>query len=105
VKIKLETLEEYGNKGETRKFYKEVWERKIGFRPRADFCRDKEGNLLGGEEEIKDRWKEYFEELLNMKGVENEGEEEEPKRYVNVEPEIESPSLQEVKRSYKISEK
>jgi hypothetical protein len=63
----------------------------------VDFCRDKEGNLSGGQEEIKDRWKEYFEELLNMKGVGNEGEEEEPKTYVNVEPEIESPPLQEVK--------
>jgi hypothetical protein len=92
---KSETLEEYGNKGETRKFYKEVRKRKTDFQPRVDFCRDKEGNLLGGEEEIKYRWKEYFEELVNMVG--NEGEEEEPKRYVNVDPEIESPSLQEVK--------
>jgi hypothetical protein len=50
---KLETLEEYGNKGETRKFYKEVRERKTCFQPRVDFCRDKEGNLLGGEEEIQ----------------------------------------------------
>jgi hypothetical protein len=37
-----------------------------------------------------------------MKGVGNEGEEEEePKRYVNVEPEIESPSLQELKEAIK----
>jgi hypothetical protein len=42
----------------------------------VDFCRAKEGNLLGGEEEINDRWKEYFEALLYMKGVGNEGEEE-----------------------------
>jgi hypothetical protein len=60
-----------------------------------------ERNLFGGEEEIKDRWKEYFEKLLNMKGVGNEGGEEEPKRYVNVEPEIKSSSLQEVKEAIK----
>jgi hypothetical protein len=36
-----------------------------------------------------------------MKDVGNEGEEEKPKRYVNVEPEIESPSLQEVKEAIK----
>jgi hypothetical protein len=34
------------------------------FQPRVDFCRDKLGNLIGGEVEIRDRWKEYFEELL-----------------------------------------
>jgi hypothetical protein len=49
---KLETPEEYENKEEI-KFYKEVRERKTGFQPRVDFCRDKEGNLLGGEEEIQ----------------------------------------------------
>jgi hypothetical protein len=37
-----------------------------------------------------------------VKGVGNEGEEEEPKRYVNVEPEIDSPSLQEVKEAINI---
>jgi hypothetical protein len=38
----LETLEEYVNKGETRKICKEVRERKTGFQPRVDFYRDKE---------------------------------------------------------------
>jgi hypothetical protein len=67
----------------------------------VDLCRDNERNLLGGEEEIKDRRKEHFEGPLNMKGVGNEEEEKEPERYVNVEPEIESPSLQEIKEAIK----
>jgi DNA replication initiation complex subunit (GINS family) len=48
-KRKLETLEEYGAKGEIRKLYKEIRQRKIIFQPVVDFCRDKEGNLVGGE--------------------------------------------------------
>jgi hypothetical protein len=97
VKIKLETLEEYGAKPETRKFYKEVRQRKTVFQPRVDFCRDKEGNLIGGEVEIRDRWKEYFEELLNMKVTGSEGEEKELEKYINVEPEIGRPTtIQEV---------
>jgi hypothetical protein len=59
----------------------------------VDFCRDKLGNLIGGEVEIRDRWKEYFEELLNMKGTRSEGEEEELKRYKNVETQIERPTI------------
>jgi hypothetical protein len=89
---KLETLEVYGAKGETRKLYKEIRQRKTSFQPIVDFCRDKEGNLVGGEVEIRDRWKEYFEELINMKGTGREGEEgEEIERYTNVESEIETP--------------
>jgi hypothetical protein len=45
----------------------------------VDFCRDKEGNLIG--------------EVLNMKG---EGEEEKLERYRSVKPEIERPTIQEV---------
>jgi hypothetical protein len=62
----------------------------------VDFCRDKEGNLIGEEVEIRDRWKEYFEELLNMKSTGSEGEEEELERYTNVEPEVERPTIQEL---------
>jgi hypothetical protein len=80
-KRKLETLEKYGAKGETRKFYKEVRQRKTSFQPRVDFCRDKEGNMIKGEVEIRDRWKEYFEELLNMKGTRREDEEQKLERY------------------------
>jgi hypothetical protein len=36
-----------------------------GFQPRV--CRDKIGNLIAGEQQILNRWAEYFEELLSSK--------------------------------------
>ena len=36
------------------------------YKPRADFCRNKNGNLIGSKEEIKIIWRGYFQELLNM---------------------------------------
>jgi hypothetical protein len=68
----------------------------------VDFCRDKEGNLIGEEVEIRDRWKEYFEELLNMKVTGSEGEEKELEKYINMEPEIgKTTTIQEVKDAIK----
>jgi hypothetical protein len=37
---------------------------KRGFQLRITVCRDKTGNLIASEEEILNRWAEYFEELL-----------------------------------------
>ena len=42
---------------------------------RIQFYRDKNGNLLVEEEEITNRWQEYFEELLNVDPIENNNEE------------------------------
>jgi hypothetical protein len=47
---------------------------KTSFQPRVNFRTDKEGNLIGGEVQITDRRKEYFEELLNIKGTGSDGE-------------------------------
>jgi hypothetical protein len=54
----------------------------------VDFCRDKEGNLIGGK-------------VLNMKCIGSEGEEEKLERYRSVKPEIERPTIQEVIDSIK----
>jgi hypothetical protein len=37
------------------------------FQPRFTVCRDKIGNLIAGEQQILNRWAEYFEELLSSK--------------------------------------
>ena len=49
----------------TREQYKGVSEVRKGYQPRSNMVRDKNGNMLVNEEQIKDRWKEYFSELLN----------------------------------------
>jgi len=38
---------------------------KKGFQPKTSTCKNKKGELLGGEEEIRRRWLEHFKELLN----------------------------------------
>jgi hypothetical protein len=39
-------------------------EDKIVFQPKTIFCKDKEGNLIGGKDEVLRRPTEYFHELL-----------------------------------------
>jgi hypothetical protein len=46
------------------KHYKEVGSLKAGFQPHTDLCRGANNEILSMEEEIKTRWKTYFEDLL-----------------------------------------
>ena len=41
---------------------------------KIDMVRSNEGNLLTKEEEVQQRWKEYFVELLNRPNPESEAE-------------------------------
>ena len=38
---------------------------KNGFQARMNAVNDKDGNLLVNEEQVQERWREYFNELLN----------------------------------------
>lgn len=44
---------------------------KMGFQPRTNLCKDSNGNLVAGEQQVWNMWAEYFKDLLN-KGVEGE---------------------------------
>jgi hypothetical protein len=60
-------LQNIYSRNEVRTFYEGVRNIKRGFQPRTTVCRDKIGNLIAGEQQILDRWAEYFEELLSSK--------------------------------------
>jgi hypothetical protein len=47
---------------------------KGGFKAQTTICRDPEGNMLNKSEQVKHRWKEYFLQLLNLTGVEEDQE-------------------------------
>lgn len=61
----LAELQGYYRADETRKFYKSVNVEKKGYQPRLGMCKDQQGEPLTGNEAIKNRWAEYFENLLN----------------------------------------
>ena len=66
-------MEQLFRANETRKFYEKVnWSRK-GFVPRADTCRDVEGNLVADRSEVMDRWRQYFNEHLNGAELDGDG--------------------------------
>jgi hypothetical protein len=44
--------------------FREVKFHKEGLKPRTDLCKDKQGKIISDNAEIKNRWKEYFQQLL-----------------------------------------
>ena len=57
-------MEQLFRTNDTRKFYEKVNHSRKGYVPRADMCRDVEGNLTD-ESEMINRWRQYFNEHLN----------------------------------------
>jgi len=52
------------NDKQIRNAYKEAESLKAGFQPHMDLCRGTNNETLSKEEEIKTRWKTYFQDLL-----------------------------------------
>ena len=65
VKIKGIKIETDRQNKAVRAQYKGIKDTKNGYQPRTQMIRSKDGRLLIGEDEVKGRWKEYFQELLN----------------------------------------
>jgi hypothetical protein len=58
-------IQTYSVRSESRKFYQGVRRFKGGDQPGTTVCTDKEGNMVGGEREVMNRWAEYFGEMVN----------------------------------------
>jgi hypothetical protein len=69
----------------------------MGCKPRSDFCRDKEGYLIGNKEGIKNRWKEYFQDLLSQSPGQETDNTEIQNIATQTEEEVEPPTLEEVR--------
>lgn len=61
----LYELDENFGRNESRKFFESVRNIKTGFQPRTTMCKNKEGTLVAGEQEILKLWVEHFNDLLN----------------------------------------
>jgi hypothetical protein len=61
---RIKNIEENIRVKQIRNVYKEVGSLKAGFQPHTDLCRGTNNEILSKEEEIKTRWKTYFQDLL-----------------------------------------
>jgi hypothetical protein len=78
----MRDIEDLSIQNENRKFYQAVKWMTNEYQPRTNSCKDKNGKVIKGDEEVLGRWAEHFENLLNVEG----GEEIERPVYVTVEP-------------------
>ncbi|XP_022196882.1 craniofacial development protein 2-like [Nilaparvata lugens] len=93
---KLEEIMAFAEAKNVRKMYMRIREGKAGFQPRTNFCTDSDGNLVGGEEQVIERWREYFNELLG--GIAEEDLQLECNQ-IGPEPFIEDPQIHEVEEA------
>src|SRR5262249_55059091 len=87
-------IERFGNRKETRNFYRKVNESRNGYSQQPLLCRDKDGQVLADEERCIRRWAEYFKELLNPDRPPNRNDD---LPFETAQPHIAVPTLQEVK--------
>ena len=61
---RIRNIEENIKNKQIRNAYKEAGALKAGFQPYTDLCRGMNSEILSKEEEIKTKWKTYFQDLL-----------------------------------------
>lgn len=95
-------LQQDFEEGRIRQAYKGIRQVSNKFQPSTDICRDMHGNLLADPDRIKERWREYFQNLLNPTPTVNE----DPLMEAFIIPQddiiIEPPSLDEVHDAVKM---
>ncbi|CAH2097038.1 unnamed protein product [Euphydryas editha] len=64
-----------------------------GYQPKTNACRNREGGLLTEKEDIVERWREHFDNLLNV----GDDDLDVLPKYYNVEEQLEPPTLLEIK--------
>ena len=71
----LDEIDKSMNEGHITKAYKGLSALKKGYQARAKMIRDINGNIIPGESEVMERWKQYFSDLLNRPDPDNPLEE------------------------------
>jgi hypothetical protein len=89
-------IEKFGNRKETRNFYRKVNESRSAFSQQPLVCKDKDGLVLADEERCIRRWAEYFKELLNPDRPPNRNDPNDDLPFQTAQPYIAEPTLQEV---------
>ena len=83
---KSEARKDFGNKmeniskGNQKLFYRILKSMRTEKAEKIINIEDKDGNIIEGEKNIMERWREYFQELLQLEEIENE---EQPEQTIN----------------------
>jgi hypothetical protein len=92
LKGKINELETNNKNKNIRDLYRGINEVKKGYQPRINIINDENGNLLADPQSILNRWKNFFNQVLNVHGVHNVRQ----KDIQTAEPLVPEPSLVEV---------
>jgi hypothetical protein len=87
------TRHETNNKKKISDSYRGINEFKKGYQPRINIIKDENGNLLADPHSVLNRWKNFFNQVLNIHGVHNVRQTD----IHTAEPLVSEPSLIEVK--------
>jgi hypothetical protein len=93
VKGKINELETNNKNKNIRDLYRGINEFKKGYQPRINIIKDENGNLLADPQSVLNRWKNFFNHVINVHGVHDIRQ-----MYIHMaEPLLPEPSLVEVK--------
>jgi hypothetical protein len=94
---RIKTIEEAYRRNETRKFYKDIKTfRKTEQTGILLLCKDDKGNVLIEKQQVLERWKHYFNEVLNQKLTPEHTNSKHETENLNKEVEIPPPTYNEV---------
>jgi hypothetical protein len=54
--------------------YRDINEFKKGYQPRINIIKDENGNLIADPQNVLNRWKNFFNQVLNVHGVHDVGQ-------------------------------
>jgi hypothetical protein len=69
LKGKINVLETNNKNKNIRDLYRGINEFKKGYQPRIRIIKDENGNLLADPQSVLNRWKNFFNQVLNVQGV------------------------------------
>jgi hypothetical protein len=92
LKGKINDLETNIKSKSIRELYRGINEFKKGYHPRINIIKDKIGHLLADSQNVLNRWKNFFNQMINIHGVHNVRQED----IQTTEPLVPEPSLVEV---------
>ena len=92
LRAKIEEIETNSNIKKIRDMYRGVSDFKKGYQPRCNIVKDEKGDLVADSYNIVARWRNYFSQLFNVRGVKDVGQAE----IHTAEPLVPEPSASEV---------